>query len=56
MVRSLFGGEVGKVDPPHLVMPITVEPRKPRMSHDEKFLNCWIKDCPFSLDYVTKNV
>ena len=34
-------------------MPITVEPSKPRMCHDERFLNCWIKDCPFSLDYIT---
>ena len=49
----LVWGEVGKVDPPHLVMPITVEPSKPRMCHDERFLNCWIKDCPFSLDYIT---
>lgn len=46
-------GEVGAVDPPHLVMPITVEPTKPRMCHDERFLNLWIKDCPFSLDYIT---
>ena len=41
--------EVGKVNPPHLVIPITVEPSKPRMCHDERFLNCSIKDCPFSL-------
>ena len=33
---------VGRVDPPHLVMPITVEPSKPRMCHDERFINCWI--------------
>lgn len=46
-------GEVGAVDPPHLVMPITVQPTKPRMCHDERFLNLWIKDCPFSLDYIT---
>ena len=49
----LVWGEVGKVYPPHLVMPITVEPSKPRMCHDERFLNCWIKDCPFTLDYIT---
>ena len=23
------------------------------MCHDERFLNLWIKDCPFSLDYFT---
>ena len=34
-------------------MPITVEPSKPCMCHDERFLNLWIKDCPFRLDYVT---
>jgi len=39
----LVWGEVGKVDPPHLVMPITVEPSKPRTCHDERFLNCWIQ-------------
>ena len=49
----LVWGEVGKVHPPHLVMPITVEPSKPCMCHDERFLNCWIKDCPFTLDYIT---
>ena len=49
----LVWGEVGKVHLPHLVMPITVEPSKPRMCHDERFLNCWIKDCPFTLDYIT---
>lgn len=49
----LVWGEVGKVRSPHLVMPITVEPKKPRTCHDERFLNCWIKDSPFSLDYIT---
>ena len=46
-------GKVGEVSPPHLVMPITVEPSKPRMCHDERFLNLWIKDLPFSLDLIT---
>lgn len=46
-------GKVGFVDPPHLVMPITIEPTKPRMCHDESSLNLWIKDCPFTLDYIT---
>ena len=49
----LVVGKVGFVDPPHLVMPITIEPTKPRMCHDERFLNLWIKDCPFTLDYIT---
>ena len=38
-------GEKGFCTPPHLVMPITVEPSKPRMCHDERFLNLWMK-CP----------
>ena len=43
----LVWGEVGKVNPPHMVIPITVEPTKPRMCHDERFLNCWIKTACF---------
>ena len=49
----LVWDEVGKVDPPHRVMPFTVEPGKPRMCHDERFLNLWIRDCPFKLDSIT---
>ena len=44
-------GKAGEVSPPHLVMPITMEPSKPRMCQDEIFLNsARIKDLPFSLD------
>ena len=32
-------GKVGDVDPPHLVLPLTVEPTKPRLCHDDHFLN-----------------
>jgi len=46
-------GKVGEVSPPHLVMPITVESSKPRMCYDERFLNLWIRDLPFSLDVIT---
>ena len=49
----LVHGKVSSTEPPHLIMPITVEPTKPRMCHDERFLNLWIKDSPFSLDYIT---
>ena len=49
----LFGAGVGSVEPPYLVMPITMEPSKPRMCHDERFLNLWIKDLPLSLDYIS---
>ena len=38
---SIWGKE-GKCEPPHLVMPITIEPSKPRMCHDERFLNLWM--------------
>ena len=43
----------GKVDldeQPYLVLPLTVEPSKPRLCLDARFLNLWMKDCPFSLD------
>ena len=46
-------GEVGVVSPPHLVLPITVEPSKPRLCHDERFLNLWIRDLPFKLDHLS---
>lgn len=34
-------------------MSITIEPTKPRICHDERFLNLWIKVHTFTLDYVT---
>lgn len=43
-------GRVGTVKPPHLVLPLTVEPTKPRLCHDNRFLNLWMKDRPFKLD------
>ena len=43
-------GEVGKVDPPWLVLPLTVEPNKPRLCVDARFLNLWMKETPFKLD------
>ena len=43
-------GRVGEVNPPHLVLPVTVEPSKPRLCHDARFLNLWMKDMPFQLD------
>ena len=43
-------GRVGEVDPPHLILPLTVEPTKPRLCHDARFLNLWMKDVPFRLD------
>ena len=49
----LVWGKVASVQPPHLVLPITVEPTKPRICQDERFLNLWIKDLPLSLDYIS---
>lgn len=46
-------GKEGECEPPHLVLPLTVEPTKPRLCHDERFLNLWIRDLPFKLDYIT---
>ena len=43
-------GEVGKVSPPWLVLPMMVELSKPRLSVDTRFLNLWMKDTPFSLE------
>lgn len=43
-------GRVGVVDPPFLVLPLTVEPTKPRLCHDARYLNLWMRDMPFSLD------
>ena len=39
-----------EVDWPSCVMPLTVVSSKPRMCHDERFLNLFIKDLPFKLD------
>ena len=45
-------GKVGECSPPHLVLPLTVEPSKPRLCNHDRFLNLWIEDHPFSLDSV----
>ena len=45
-------GKVDEVDPPHLVMPLTVEPTKPSLCNDNRFLNLWIADRPFQLDHL----
>ena len=37
-------GRVGECQPPRVVMPLTVEPSKPRLCHDERYINLWIKD------------
>ena len=32
---------------------LPLNPKITRMCHDERFLNLWIKDCPFTLNYIT---
>ena len=49
---SLIGG-LGCVPLPHLVLPLTIEPNKPRLCHDARFLNLWIVDHPFKLDRLS---
>ena len=46
-------GVVGAGDSPYLVLPLTVEPTKPRLCLDARFLNLWMKDMPFSFDKLT---
>ena len=46
-------GRFGLVKRPYLVLPLTVEPSKPRLCHDARFLNLWMQDNPFTLDGVT---
>lgn len=55
-------GKVGVVDPLFIVLPLTIEPTKPRLCHDTRYLNLWMRDMPFSLDrlidlprYVSKD-
>ena len=44
-------GKRGQCEPPHLVMPMTVEPNKPRLCHDERFLNLWMRAPPVSIPF-----
>ena len=45
--------KVGEIEPPHLAMPLNVEPSKPRLCNDDRFLNLWMGDKPFSLDHLS---
>lgn len=45
-------GRVGTVQHPYLVLPLTVEPTKPRLCQDGRYLNLWMQDKPFTLDKV----
>lgn len=43
-------GRIGECELPKVIMPLTVEPTKPRLCHDNRFVNQWLKDCPFKLE------
>ncbi len=43
-------GQVGEVSPPKVVMPLIVEPTKPRLCLDARYVNLWTRDCPFTLE------
>ena len=45
-------GEASNPTTPYLVLPLTVEPTKPRLRQDARFLNLWMTDAPFSLDLL----
>ena len=46
-------GTVDDITPPHIVSPITIEPSKPRLCINLRYLNCFMKDTPFNLDTLT---
>lgn len=39
---------------PSIVLPLGVEPTKPRATWDARYLNLMMKDCPFKMDGVGK--
>jgi hypothetical protein len=45
-------GKVGEVDPPHVVLPLSVEMGKPRLITDARYVNLWCDPGPFTLDSV----
>ena len=45
-------GRVEDIPPPAIVMPLSIEPSKPRLVHDQQYLNSFMQQCPFSLDQV----
>ena len=43
-------GRVGQVDPTFVVSPLTVEPSKPRLCLDLRYIHNWMRDTPFVLE------
>lgn len=35
--------KAGEVDPPHIILPITMKPSKPRLCIDARFRNLWMR-------------
>ena len=48
-----YVGKVGEVQPPHVVSGITIEPTKPRLCINLMYVNCFMKETPFTLDSLT---
>ena len=46
-------GRVGVAYPLHIVLLLAVEPTKPRLCHDARYLNLWMCDMPSSLDSIS---
>ena len=46
--------KVGEFAPPYIVSPITIEPTKPRLCINLMYLNCFMKDTPFSIDTLSE--
>ena len=44
MACARFGARFERLNPPYLVMLITVEPLESQLRHHRRFLNLWIKD------------
>ena len=45
-------GKVGVVPPPRVVLPLSVEPAKPRLIHDARYTNLWCESRLFVMDRV----
>ena len=45
-------GKKGEVDPPCIVLPLTVGPLKPRLIHDARYLNLFNTSSPFTMGRV----
>lgn len=45
-------GKVEEVEPPYLVLPLTVKPTKRRLYYDARFVNLCMRHMPFKLDTI----